>query len=453
MHDAPTPCNVLLLGTGGREHALAWKLRQSPRLGTLWVQPDANAGIRALGRACDAPLSPRERFFLKSWLERNEIHLVVVGPEGPLADGIVDELSAPDRRVFGPVRDAARLEFDKSFAKGIMKQASVPTADGRSFTNYEQARAYVEARDAPLVVKAAGLCAGKGVVVCADRDEALAALDRIMKRREFGDAGATIVVEERLVGQEMSVLALVDGRTITVLDPCQDHKQVGEGDTGPNTGGMGSYCPTPLATEAVMDEISREVLVPTVDALRREGIEFRGVLYAGMMLTPGGPKVLEFNTRFGDPETQPLMARLQGDLVDILWKAAGGELDAADLSFDPRAACCVVVCSEGYPGKVTPGLPITGVEEAPKVAGPGEEVIVFHAGTATNPEGTLVTAGGRVFGVTALAADLARAQQLANAAAARIRFDGAFFRRDIGHRVLGRAGAPKGPGTALPAAT
>ena len=453
MHDAPTPCNVLLLGTGGREHALAWKLRQSPRLGTLWVQPDANAGIRALGRACDAPLSQRERFFLKSWLDRNEIHLVVVGPEGPLADGIVDELAAPGRRVFGPVRDAARLEFDKSFAKGIMKQASVPTADGRSFTNYEQARAYVEARDVPLVVKASGLCAGKGVVVCADRDEALAALDRIMKRREFGDAGATIVVEERLVGQEMSVLALVDGRTITVLDPCQDHKQVGEGDTGPNTGGMGSYCPTPLATEGAMEEISREVLVPTVDALRREGIEFRGVLYAGMMLTPGGPKVLEFNTRFGDPETQPLMARLQGDLVDILWKAAGGELDSAELSFDPRAACCVVVCSEGYPGKVASGRPITGVEEAEGVAGPGEEVIVFHAGTATNQEGALVTAGGRVFGVTALAADLARAQVLANAAAARIRFDGAFFRRDIGHRVLGRAGAPKGPGTAQPAAT
>jgi phosphoribosylamine--glycine ligase len=451
MHDAPTPCNVLLLGTGGREHALAWKLRQSPRLGTLWVQPDANAGIRALGRACDAPLSQRERFFLKTWLDRNEIHLVVVGPEGPLAEGIVDELAAPGRRVFGPVRDAARLEFDKSFAKGIMKQASVPTADGRSFTNYEQARAYVEARDVPLVVKASGLCAGKGVVVCADRDEALAALERIMKRREFGDAGATIVVEERLVGQEMSVLALVDGRTITVLDPCQDHKQVGEGDTGPNTGGMGSYCPTPLATEGAMEEISREVLVPTVDALRREGVEFRGVLYAGMMLTPGGPKVLEFNTRFGDPETQPLMARLQGDLVDILWKAAGGELDAADLSFDHRAACCVVVCSEGYPGKVTSGRPITGVEEAPKVAGPGEEVIVFHAGTATNPEGALVTAGGRVFGVTALAADLARAQQLANAAAARIRFDGAFFRRDIGHRVLGRGGAPKGPGTAVSA--
>jgi phosphoribosylamine--glycine ligase len=436
MTSAPSPCNVLLLGTGGREHALAWKLRQSPRLGTLWVQPEANAGIKALGRVCDAPLTARERFFLKSWLEKNEIHLVVVGPEGPLSEGIVDDLAAPGRRIFGPVREGARLEFDKAFAKGVMKQASVPTADGRSFTNYEQARAYVEARDMPLVIKATGLCAGKGVVVCSDRTEALVALERIMKVREFGDAGAAVVVEERLVGQEMSVLALVDGQTITVLDPCQDHKQVGEGDVGANTGGMGSYCPTPLATDGVMEEISREVLVPTVDALRRDGIEFRGVLYAGMMLTAGGPKVLEFNTRFGDPETQPLMARLQGDLVDILWRTAGGELDGADLSFDARAACCVVVCSEGYPGKVRTGQPVEGLEAAASVAGPGEEVIVFHAGTTTGPEGNVVTAGGRVFGVTALAADLRRARDLANEAAGRIRFPGAFFRRDIGHRVL-----------------
>ena len=436
MTDTPSPCNVLLLGTGGREHALAWKLRQSPRLGTLWVQPDANAGLKALGRACDAPMSQRERFFLKSWLDRNEIHLVVVGPEGPLAEGIVDDLAAPGRRIFGPVREGARLEFDKAFAKTVMKQASVPTADGRSFTNYEQARAYVEARDIPLVIKASGLCAGKGVVVCGDRDEALAALDRIMKSREFGDAGSTVVVEERLVGQEISVLAIVDGRSITVLDPCQDHKQVGEGDVGPNTGGMGTYCPTPLATESVMEEISREVLVPTVDALRRDGIEFRGVLFAGMMLTPGGPKVLEFNTRFGDPETQPLMARLQGDLVEILWRAAGGELDGSEVSFDDRAACCVVVCSRGYPGPITTGHPVEGLEEAQKVAGSGEDVIIFHAGTSMNAEGAVVTSGGRVFGVTAVAANLARAQELANAAAGKIRFEGSFFRRDIGHRVL-----------------
>jgi phosphoribosylamine--glycine ligase len=279
------------------------------------------------------------------------------------------------------------------------------------------------------------------VVVCDDREEALAALARIMGKREFGDAGSTVVIEERLAGQELSVIALVDGKTITVLDPCQDHKQVGEGDVGPNTGGMGSYCPTPLSTDAVMEEVSRDVLVSTVDALRRDGIEFRGVLYAGIMLTAGGPRVLEFNTRFGDPETQPLMARLQGDLVEILWRTAGGELDGNELSFDPRSACCVVVCSEGYPGTVRTGQVVEGLETAANVAGPGEDVIIFHAGTTTNPQGNIVTAGGRVFGVTALAADLRRAQELANLAASRIRFPGAFFRRDIGHRVLTQAAA------------
>ena len=446
MTTLPDRCNVLLIGTGGREHALAWKLVQSRRLGTLWVQPDANAGILALGTPCPAPFTPRERFFLKSWLDRNDVHLVVVGPEVPLAEGIVDDLHAPGRRVFGPVKDAARLEFDKAFAKQVMRQANVPTADGRSFSNLEQAKAYVQARDVPMVVKAAGLCAGKGVTVCDDAAQAVAALDTCMRSRAFGDAGTTVVIEERLVGQEMSVLALVDGRTITVLDPCQDHKQVGEGDTGPNTGGMGSYCPTPLATEGVMESIGRDVLVPTVDALRRDGIEFRGVLYAGMMLTPGGPKVLEFNTRFGDPETQSIMPRLQGDLVEILWRTAGGELDAAGIDFDARAACCVVVCSAGYPGAVTTGHAIHGIEDAERCAAAGEQVIVFHAGTAPGADGRPVTAGGRVLGVTALADSLQRARDLATEAAGRIRFTGAFFRRDIGHRVLPAAAAGRAVG-------
>jgi phosphoribosylamine--glycine ligase len=446
MTDVPSPCNVLLVGNGGREHAIAWKLSQSPRLGTLWVQQDANAGLRALGQPCPAPLAARERFFLRSWLDKNDVHLVVVGPEAPLSEGIVDELEAAGRRVFGPRRDGARLEFDKAFAKQVMKQANVPTADGRTFTTYEQARTYVQARDVPVVVKASGLCAGKGVTVCSDAAEAVAALDRIMRQRAFGDAGATVVVEERLVGQEVSVLALVDGRTITVLDPCQDHKQVGEGDAGPNTGGMGSYCPTPLATASVVESVARDVLVPTVDALRRDGIEFRGVLFAGMMLTPGGPKVLEFNTRFGDPETQSIMPRLRGDLVDILWRTAGGELDGAAIDFDPRTACCVAVCAEGYPGTPRAGDPIEGIGDAVACAGPGEEVHVFHAGTARREDGTVVTAGGRVLGVTALAADLRRARDLATAAAARIRFTGAFFRRDIGHRVLGPAEAASAAG-------
>jgi phosphoribosylamine--glycine ligase len=257
-----------------------------------------------------------------------------------------------------------------------------------------------------------------------------------MTRREFGDAGAKVIVEERLSGQEISVLALVDGRTIWLLDPAQDHKQVGEGDTGPNTGGMGAYCPTPLMDAHTLELVEREVFVPTIDALRREGIEYRGVLYAGLMLTPGGPKVLEFNCRFGDPECQPLMARLQGDLVEICWATATGTLADVELDFDPRVACCVVMCSAGYPGSYEKGKVITGVEEATKINPAEGEVHVFHAGTTINKAGDLVTSGGRVLGVTAVAADLVSARDLANAACERIHFDGAFYRHDIGDRVL-----------------
>ena len=443
-HPLPDTINVLLIGGGGREHALAWKLSQSPRLGTLWVDETANAGIRALGRACTEPISGRDLFRLARWCDREEIHLVVIGPEAPLAEGWADELSSEHRLVFGPSKEAAKLEADKSWAKDIMRAAAIPTADGRSFTRLEQAIAYAETREEGCVVKASGLAAGKGVVVCETPEEAVEAVHSMMGdperpgRGTFGEAGDTVVIEEKLLGQELSVLALVDGRSIWVLDPCQDHKQVGEGDLGPNTGGMGAYCPTPLATDEIMRLIEREVLVPTVDALRREGITYRGVLYAGLMLTTGGPKVLEFNCRFGDPECQPLMMRLQGDLLEVLWATAAGCLDDLDhgLRTDPRTACCVVRCSEGYPGPISTGHEITGVEEAEKLAGPDEDVMVFHAGTKTDPDGRPVTSGGRVVGVTALAADLARAQILANAAAETVRFTGAFHRRDIGSRVL-----------------
>ena len=441
MH-VPDRVNVLLLGTGGREHAIAWKLRQSPRLGDLWVEPGANAGLLALGRPCPAPIEARQSFRLNRWCDEAGINLVVIGPEGPLEQDFATLLAAPGRAVFGPSRAAARLEWDKAYAKSIMRAASIPTAEGRSFDSMDAAVAYVRSRpsDEGMVVKASGLCAGKGVFVCKDRAETLAAVERIMGQKAFGDAGGQVVIEERLSGQELSVLALVDGRTIHVLDPAQDHKQVGEGDTGDNTGGMGAYCPTPLADDRLLDQVQREVLVPAIDALRREGVVFRGVLYAGLMLTPGGPKVLEFNTRFGDPETQPQLARLQGDLVEILWATATGNLASVDLSFDPRTAVCVVLCSEGYPGPIRKGFPITGIEDAAGLAGPGEDLIVFQAGTARGdgPGDPPVTSGGRVLGITALAADLPAAQRLANLAAAAIRFDGAFFRRDIGWRVTGR---------------
>jgi len=435
----PDTVNILLVGTGGREHALAWKLAQSERLGTLWVEQGANAGLLALGRLCPETISGTldslKQHKLKQFCADQEIHLVVVGPEAPLAEGITDLLEAEGLLVFGPTAAGAMLEADKSYAKGLMRSAAIPTAEARIFTDRETAEHYLQERNEPCVVKASGLAAGKGVIVCDNREEAIAAVGTIMEERAFGAAGDSIVIEERLEGQEISVIALVDGHTICVLDPLQDHKQVGEGDTGPNTGGMGAYCPTPLATPELMQTVHRDVLVPAVDALRRDGIEFKGVLYAGLMLTPAGPKVLEFNVRFGDPECQPLMTRLKGDLVQLLWHTAAGSLAEIEVDFDPRSACTVVMCSEGYPGSYPKGLPITGIAEAESM----EDVVVFHAGTTPGADGAILTNGGRVLGVTALADDLRSARDRANEACDLISFDGAFIRRDIGERVLAPA--------------
>ena len=423
--------NVLLVGGGGREHALAWKLTQSPRLGTLWLTHPANGGLSRLGRPCPQKMDCSNVFMMRRWCDRNGIHLVVVGPEAPLAAGITDALEVGGRRVFGPGRAGAAIEADKSFAKQLMRQAAIPTAEARIFDDPQSASTYIRAREDPCVVKASGLAAGKGAVVCETPDEALEAVDRMMVRREFGEAGDRILVEEKLSGQEASVLALVAGRSIWMLDPCQDHKPVGEGDTGPNTGGMGAYCPTPVIDEPTLGVIERDIIVPAVDALRREGIEYSGVLYAGIMLTPGGPKVLEFNCRFGDPECQALLPRLRGDLLELLG-ADARRLDKAEISFDPRTACCVVMCSRGYPGHYETGKAITGIEDAEALGGDGREVIVFHAGTTYDEGGKLVTAGGRVLGVTAIAEDLGAARELANAACERIHFEGAYYRRDIG---------------------
>ena len=436
----PDLCNVLLIGGGGREHALAWKLKQSPRLGQLWTSDPSNAGLAKSGKPCPIAVDVRDAFRLQRWCDTNDIHLVVVGPENALAAGISDALQTKKRLVFGPSKTAAQLEADKAFAKQIMRDAAIPTAEARLFADTESARAYVLARpDDAFVVKATGLAAGKGAIVCDTNAEALDAIDRILVQREFGDAGNKLLIEEKLQGQEVSVLALVDGRTISILDPCQDHKQRDEGDRGPNTGGMGAYCPTPIIDQQAMRAVEQQILVPTVDALRRDGIEFRGVLYAGVMLTPGGPKVLEFNCRFGDPECQPLMARLQGDLIEILWATAAGSLDQAEIDFDDRVALCVVMCSAGYPGAYTKGNPITGIEDAEALSGDAGKVIVFHAGTTVDHNGRLITNGGRVLSVTALADDLVAARDLANAACEKIHFEGAFWRRDIGDRVLVRA--------------
>ena len=438
LRSCPATCNILLIGGGGREHALAWKLRQSQRLGDLWITDAANAGLASLGTLCPQPMDMSNKYLMRRWCEQNRIDLVVVGPEGPLAAGIVDALQSDHCMVFGPTRAAAQLEADKAFAKKLMRHAAIPTAEARTFSDSNAALEYVRSRDEPCVVKATGLAAGKGAIVCSSQEEALDAVTRIMVNREFGDAGNALLVEEKLSGQEVSVLALVDGRTFWILDPCQDHKQLGEGDVGPNTGGMGAYCPTPIVDAATIAQIERQIFVPTVDALRRQGSEYRGVLYAGVMLTPAGPKVLEFNCRFGDPECQPLMARLRGDLIEILWAVCTGTLDRVDLEFDSRVACCVVMSAAGYPGAYDKGKPITGIDEAESLGGDQGEVIVFHAGTSHDRLGQLVTNGGRVLGVTALADDLVSARDLANAACERIHFEGAYFRRDIGDRVLVR---------------
>ena len=445
----PGPVNVLLIGSGGREHALGWRLKKSKRCGRLFFAP-GNAGTADLGQNVplkveynrDQPdfdagpsVTTKSADAIDYFCRQNGIALIVIGGEDPLAHGLADRLQRPERLIFGPVQAAARLEGDKAYAKTLMRAASIPTADSRTFTGFEQAVQYVQNRETPVVVKAAGLAKGKGAIVTSTPEQAVEALRRCMVRREFGDAGLTVVVEERLAGQEVSVLALVDGRNLYVLDPCQDHKPVGEGDTGPNTGGMGAYCPTPVMTPAIMQLVQRQVLVPIVDALRREGTEFRGVLYAGLMLTPGGPKVLEFNTRFGDPETQPLMMRLRGDLLDALIACCsqrGGGLADVDLSWDPRPCVCTVLASGGYPGDYKTGAKITGIDAAEKQG----DVRIFHAGTKRDRDGDVVTAGGRVLGVCGLGDDLADARRKANHACGLIAFEGAQYRRDIGSRVM-----------------
>ena len=428
--------NVVIIGSGGREHAMGWKLRQSPQCDRLIFAP-GNAGTARIGTnvPISADKADQKTVDELAHLCRHEkIGLIVVGPEDPLSQGLVDKLqrSPIDVKVFGPTADAAQLEGNKAWCKKLMRGAAIPTAEYQQFTDARAALAYVAEHETPVVVKASGLAKGKGVIVCDNQAQAADAVRRVMVDREFDSAGDVVVIEERLTGQEVSILALVDGRNIFVLEPSQDHKQVGEGDTGANTGGMGAYTPTPLVDERSMREIERQVLVPTVDAMRREGITYRGVLYAGLMLTPGGLKVLEFNCRFGDPECQPILARMKGDLLAALLASCDGRLDEVDITWDRRVACCVVVCSGGYPGDYAKGLPIEGLDDAAAM----DDVEIFHAGTKLDDGGQVLTNGGRVINVMALGADLIEAKEKANAAAAKIQFDGAFFRHDIGDRVL-----------------
>jgi phosphoribosylamine--glycine ligase len=357
--------------------------------------------------------------------------LVVIGPEDPLAMGLADRLMAAGLKVFGPTKAAAQIEADKWFAKEIMRHQLVPTAEARSFTDPVAAEEYIKHRDEPCVIKAAGLAKGKGVTICYRTSDALDTIDRIMRKKEFGDAGKRVVVEELMTGPECSILALVERRTIYVMEPAQDHKPVDDGDTGPMTGGMGAYSPTPVVTPAMLTQIERDVLVPVVDGLNREGIEYRGVLYAGLMLTAGGPRVLEFNCRFGDPETQPLMMRLQSDALEMMLAVAEGRLDHVELKWDPRPALCVIASSKGYPGKYPTGVPITGIDDADAMP----DVKVFHSGTKRIGD-QVATDGGRILGVTALGHTFADAKRRAYAAMERIKFDGMHYRTDIGHQAV-----------------
>lgn len=420
--------NVLLVGGGGREHALATAMSRSPRLGRLHVTHPTNPGLAALGTGVDVPVDAKQLYRLAQYCDKHRVDLVVIGPDNPLAEGYADALAGSGRVVFGPTAAGARIESDKAWAKQVMRSASIPTAEGRAFREYEAARAYLESRETPQVIKASGLALGKGVVVPGTLEEGLRALEDIMVRRVHGVAGETVVIEERLSGPERSVFAVVDGRSITVLDPCRDYKRLGDGDVGPNTGGMGAVCSPDLLDARTMERIEREILVPTVDALRREGIDYRGVLYAGLMLTHAGPKVLEFNCRFGDPECQALVPRMEGDLLEMMLAAAQRRLGEAEMRWRSGASVCVVLASEGYPAKPVTGRVIEGLDEAAAMP----DVHVFHAGTARDREGRIMTSGGRVLSVVGVGEDVGQARARAYAACEVIRFEGKVMRRDIG---------------------
>jgi phosphoribosylamine--glycine ligase len=420
---------VLLVGSGGREHALAWKLRQSPRVSEVLCAP-GNAGIGRIARCIDVSAEDTKRLLSVAQAER--VDLTLVGPEMPLCAGIVDVFQEHGLRIFGPTGTAAELEGSKAWAKRVMNRYRIPTAAFRTFTDPRDAREYIRSVDLfPMVVKASGLAGGKGVLICTTAKEALHAVDAVMEQRRFGDSGREIVVEEYLRGEEASILALTDGRTIAILEPAQDYKRAHNGDQGPNTGGMGAYSPAPVVTPRVMRQVESEILVPLVHAMYREGRRYKGVIYAGLMITNSGPKVLEFNVRFGDPETQPLMMRLKSDLVDLIEAVVDGKLDRIELEWDPRPAVCVVMASRGYPEKYDTGMPIRGLDEAAR----DPDVEVFHAGTGTR-NNQIVTAGGRVLAVTARGDDFLKAKERAYAAVRSISFERSHYRTDIADRAI-----------------
>ncbi|HEX7338937.1 MAG TPA: phosphoribosylamine--glycine ligase [Rhodanobacteraceae bacterium] len=420
---------VLVVGGGGREHALAWKLASSPEVDEVLVAP-GNAGTAAEPRLTNVDVAASDVDGLLALARERQVELTVIGPEVPLVAGIVDKFRAAGLRCFGPRRVAAQLEGSKQFAKAFLARHNIPTARYAAFTELDPALAYVRQHGAPIVIKADGLAAGKGVVVALTLADAELALHDMLGAHQFGDASASVVIEEFLEGEEASFIVMSDGHTALPMASSQDHKRRDEGDLGPNTGGMGAYSPAPVVTPAVERRVMDEIVKPTLAGMAAEGAPFIGFLYVGLMIDQtGAPRVVEFNVRFGDPETQPIMLRLRSDLVELIDAALDGRLDEVQAQWDPRPSLGVVIASGGYPGKVQKGLPITGLDEV-------EGAKVFHAGTRRDDAGRVVTDGGRVLCVCALGDDLAQARDKAYAAARGIHFDGAFYRRDIGHRAL-----------------
>ena len=424
--------NVLIIGSGGREHALAWKAAQSPQVEKVFVAP-GNAGTLLDNKLANVSLDMLDFSRLADFAEANDVGLTIVGPEVPLVAGIVDFFKERKLPCFGPTKGAAQLEGSKAFTKDFLARHKSPTAEYQNFTEVEPALAYLREKGAPIVVKADGLAAGKGVIVAETLAQAEDAVRDMLSGNAFGDAGCRVVIEEFLAGEEASFIVMVDGKNILAMATSQDHKRVGDGDTGPNTGGMGAYSPAPVVTQAVHDRVMQEIIRPTVDGMAAEGNDYTGFLYAGLMIdASGAPKVIEYNCRFGDPETQPIMLRLQSDLVELCLAALKGDLDKVTAEWDERASIGVVLAAGGYPGNYNKGDVISGL--------PTEEVNgekVFHAGT-TNKDGMVVTSGGRVLCATALGKTVSEAQQRAYELAAKIQWDGAFYRKDIGYRAIAR---------------
>ena len=425
---------LLVIGSGGREHALAWKLSQSPGLQKVYVAP-GNAGTAREAELEN--LNITDPVALADFAEKEKIHLTLVGPEAPLAAGVVNIFRARGLKIFGPTKEAAQLESSKDFAKRFMARHKIPTAGFETFSDAAAAHAYVDRQGAPIVIKADGLAAGKGVVVAMDLAEAHAAIDHMLSGNALGDAGARVVIEEFLDGEEASFIVMVDGKNVLPLASSQDHKRVGDGDTGPNTGGMGAYSPAPVVTPEVHAKVMREIIMPTVRGMEADGIPFTGFLYAGLMIgKDGSVKTLEFNCRMGDPETQPIMMRLKSDLTKVLEHAIAGTLDQVEAEWDRRVALGVVLAAANYPDTPRKGDVITGLPAHGNAF--GDDAQVFHAGTSSGPNGEVLTSGGRVLCVTALGDNVKLAQKRAYEVAAQVRFDGVQYRKDIGYRAVSR---------------